>query len=108
MLSYLSGPTDWILRYIESYIYFTLCHVPDQDGAEPSTNSVSALNLLRLSHFIDHKDWRDMAGRTIGAFTQTLEQVPIALPQMLCALLAWHTPMKQVHCVLLYEPKVMN
>ena len=86
----------------------TSCHVSDQDGAEPNTNSVSALNLLRLSHFIHHEDWREMAGRTIGAFSQTLEQVPIALPQMLCALLAWHTPMKQVRCVLLNKPKMVN
>ncbi|KAI0227359.1 Spermatogenesis-associated protein 20 [Lamellibrachia satsuma] len=68
----------------------------DQDGAEPSANSVSALNLLRLSHYLNHTDWRDRAGRTMGAFSQTLEQVPVALPQMLCTLLAWHTPWKQI------------
>ena len=37
----------------------------DFDGAEPSPNSVSALNLTRLSWFFDNKDWARMAEKTI-------------------------------------------
>jgi uncharacterized protein YyaL (SSP411 family) len=62
----------------------------DYDGAEPSPNSVAALNLLRLSQMIDPDrggaEFRQMAELTLAAFGARLEQIPTALPQMLCAL----------------------
>ena len=36
----------------------------DYDGAEPSPNSVAAMNLLRLWQMTDRKDWRDKANAT--------------------------------------------
>ena len=68
----------------------------DFDGAEPSPNSISALNLLRLSWFFDNKDWRRMAEQTINAFQARLSQSPSSLPQMLVALDAWESAPRQV------------
>ena len=39
----------------------------DYDGAEPSPNSVAAMNLLRLWQMTDRKDWRDKANATFKA-----------------------------------------
>ncbi|MGI8436688.1 MAG: thioredoxin domain-containing protein [Chthoniobacterales bacterium] len=56
------------------------------DGAEPSPNSVAALNLLRLSAMLDKKAWQEQAEKTLHAFDAQLNQAPAALPQMLVAL----------------------
>ena len=40
----------------------------DQDGAEPSPNSVAVNNLIRLSYFLDEPNYRDMAVKTVKAF----------------------------------------
>ena len=58
----------------------------DYDGAEPSPNSVAALNLLRLAQITDSKDFRDRAAKTLAAFAEQLTKTPTALPQMLVAL----------------------
>ncbi len=58
----------------------------DYDGAEPSGNSIAALNLLRLSEMLNHQQWRRMAETTLMLFSERLEQHPPSLPQMLVAL----------------------
>jgi uncharacterized protein YyaL (SSP411 family) len=58
----------------------------DYDGAEPSPNSVAALNLLRLSQMLDEKTFREMAEQTLAAFGGRLQQAPSAMPQMMVAL----------------------
>jgi len=58
----------------------------DHDGAEPSANSVAAMNLVRLARIFDRKDFQYSAARVIGAFHPALERMPAALPQMLAAL----------------------
>ena len=58
----------------------------DYDGAEPSPNSVAALNLLRLSQMFDRPDWRERAEKTLRAFSPQLQRSPSAMPQMLVAL----------------------
>jgi uncharacterized protein len=68
----------------------------DFDGAEPSPNSVSALNLARLSWFFDNKDWHRMAEQTIDAFQLQLSRSPSSLPQMLVALDASESAPRQV------------
>jgi hypothetical protein len=68
----------------------------DFDGAEPSPNSVSALNLVRLSWFFDNKDWHRMAEETINAFQARLSQSPSSLPQMVVALDASASSPRQV------------
>jgi hypothetical protein len=57
----------------------------DYDSAEPSGNSIAAMNLLRLAEITDNKEWREMAKKTIETFGERLEKTPFALPQMLCA-----------------------
>jgi len=64
-----------LLRAKESY-----------DGAEPASNSVSALNLLRLGEMLDSGRYRDLAQRTLAAFAPQLERAGAALPAMLLAL----------------------
>jgi len=57
----------------------------DYDGAEPSGNSVAALNFLRLAEMTDRKDFRDAAEKTLRAFASRISNVPSAVPQMLVA-----------------------
>jgi uncharacterized protein YyaL (SSP411 family) len=60
---------------------------PGYDGAEPSGNSVEALNLLRLQE-LTYPDQRygQRGERTLRAFNETLVENPLALPEMLIAL----------------------
>ena len=60
----------------------------DNDGAEPAASSIAALNLLRLSQFLDDPAvaGADRARKTIDAFATTLSHFPSAMPQMLTAL----------------------
>ncbi|WP_438480948.1 thioredoxin domain-containing protein [Oleiharenicola lentus] len=61
----------------------------DYDGAEPSPNSLAAMNLVRLERMLGagagalSRDTR--AVRTVEALRQQWANVPQALPQMLCA-----------------------
>ena len=55
------------------------------DGAEPSGNSVAAMNLLRLARLTGDSSWQDLAEGTILAAADILEQQPAALPMMLAA-----------------------
>lgn len=57
----------------------------DYDGAEPTGNSIAALNLLRLAMITGNTAWRAMAEKTIAAFGQRLREHPFILPQMLVA-----------------------
>ncbi|MBI1804115.1 MAG: thioredoxin domain-containing protein [Ignavibacteriae bacterium] len=57
----------------------------EYDSAEPTGNSIAALNLLRLSQITDKKEWRSMAEKTVTAFGVRLQRTPEALPQMLVA-----------------------
>ena len=58
---------------------------PAQDGAEPSGNSVQALNLLRLHEWSDDDRYRQRAERTLAAFGARLEKAPDALSELLLA-----------------------
>ena len=58
----------------------------DYDGAEPSVNSISALNLLRLARILHDHRLEARARRVIAANRQALDRMPTAVPQMLVAL----------------------
>jgi uncharacterized protein YyaL (SSP411 family) len=57
----------------------------DYDGAEPSGNSIAALNLLRLAAITGHSGFRQTAERTLAAFARKMSDQPAGLPQMLVA-----------------------
>jgi uncharacterized protein YyaL (SSP411 family) len=59
---------------------------PGYDSAEPSGNSVQAMNLLRLHEFTTEDAYRVRAERTLSAFGGTLASSPTALGEMLRAL----------------------
>lgn len=58
----------------------------DYDGAEPSPNSVAALNLFRLAQMTGNDALRKRAEKTIAVFWNQLRRMPAAMPQMLVAL----------------------
>jgi len=56
----------------------------DQDGAEPSANSMAVLNLLRLADFLDNSQYRDKAKQVMASFGDHLKKIPMALSKMVC------------------------
>ncbi|XP_077407428.1 spermatogenesis-associated protein 20 [Vanacampus margaritifer] len=68
----------------------------DQDGAEPSANSVSASNLLRLSQYTGRQEWLQRCQQLLAAFSDRLTNIPIALPEMVRALMAQHHMLTQI------------
>jgi len=64
----------------------------DYDGAEPSANSVAALNLLRLSRMLEDAEAAQKAQRIFTLSSQTLERMPAAVPQLLVPLRRSLTP----------------
>ncbi|KAM6317306.1 spermatogenesis-associated protein 20 isoform 1-T1 [Podargus strigoides] len=68
----------------------------DQDGAEPTANSVTVTNLLRAACYSGHMEWVEKAGQILAAFSERLQKIPIALPEMARATAAFHHTLKQV------------
>ena len=66
------------------------------DGAEPSGNSVAAMNLIRLSRMIGRPEWESLARETVANFGGTLRSRPEVLPLMTSALEWILTPPRQV------------
>ncbi len=58
----------------------------EYDGAEPSGNSISAMNLLRLAEITDRTAYREAAARCFDAFASDVRTAPVAVPQMLASL----------------------
>lgn len=56
------------------------------DGAIPSSNSVAALNLVRLGHITGDRDLVDRAGQLTGTFAKRIKAYPSAYTQFLAAL----------------------
>ncbi len=69
----------------------------DYDGAEPTGNAVSAMNLLRLGTMLDRDDLSGLGAGCVRSFGARLNTMPDATVQMLCALLRLEaTPMEIV------------
>jgi uncharacterized protein len=58
----------------------------DYDGAEPSANSISALNLLRLGRMLHDESFESRARAILASSREALTRAPTAVPQMLVAL----------------------
>ncbi len=67
--------SDSILRIKEDY-----------DGAEPSPNSLAALNLLRLGKMLDRQPWTEQAGKLLRLFSESLTSSPSSVPVLALAL----------------------
>jgi uncharacterized protein YyaL (SSP411 family) len=68
----------------------------DNDGAEPSSNSVSVRNLLRLSELTGRVEFHRKAEQTVNAFGGILQRMPSALPQMLHSMGGLLHPWRQI------------
>jgi len=66
------------------------------DGATPSTGSVAASNLVRLSAFTGQARFRERAGEIIAAASGYLTRAPLALARMLCALDDATSPSREI------------
>lgn len=75
----------------------------DQDGAEPSGNSVSAGNLTLLGNLLERKDYKEKAKEIFSLFSDRLSKIPIALPEMTTALLI--SSKDPVHIILAGNPE---
>ncbi len=74
---------------------FVQCH-PDQDGAEPSPNSVAASNLQRLSAYLGRPV--DPSPEAIyKTFNEMMSQHPVAIPELLAAFIHHSRTTKQVN-----------
>jgi uncharacterized protein YyaL (SSP411 family) len=69
-----AGDTNLLIRIKERY-----------DDAEPSGNSVTACNLLRLAQMTDRRDLRDSADRVLRSLAGRIVAEPYSAPQMLSA-----------------------
>ncbi len=68
----------------------------DYDGAEPSPNSVAALNALRLGATLDDAALRQRGEATLRSLSLPLARMPSAVPQLLVALDAALSKPKQI------------
>ncbi|XP_055349337.1 spermatogenesis-associated protein 20-like [Paramacrobiotus metropolitanus] len=81
----------------------------ESDGAEPSPNSVSLSNLLRLSLIFDNDDWKKKAVRMFLVFSDRFEKIPRAVPEMVSALMFHlHSPIQIVICGERRDPKIQE
>ncbi len=68
----------------------------DYDGAEPSPNSIAALNLARLASLTSNTSYQERAQALLKLFHQTLTQSASAVPMMVMALDFSERPKQQI------------
>ena len=66
------------------------------DGAEPSPNSVAAMNLLRIWQMTEDDTARDRAVKTISTFGAQLNKTPETMPAMMSAYHALNSVQRQI------------
>jgi uncharacterized protein YyaL (SSP411 family) len=71
--------------------------VEDSDNVEPCASSVAALTQLRLSAMMDRPEFSERAGKTLARFASAMEDRPLSLGYMLCALHFSLEEPEQVH-----------
>lgn len=80
----------------------------DQDGAEPSINSVASMNLVRLYGITNEKTYNERAHKIFEGAAETLDKYPFALPKMVTALQKHVHPIKQVSYKFKFCPQVID
>uniref|UniRef100_T1JDB8 Spermatogenesis-associated protein 20-like TRX domain-containing protein n=1 Tax=Strigamia maritima TaxID=126957 RepID=T1JDB8_STRMM len=68
----------------------------DQDGAQPSSNSIAVMNLLRLSELLSNSDMRTRAENIFKIFNMQLKALPLSLPLLLSGLILFQSTWKRV------------
>lgn len=68
----------------------------DYDGAEPSPNSMAAMNLTRLAAMLGKESWREQAARIFHLFGTTLKDHTQSVPAMVAALEFFHHGKQQI------------
>jgi uncharacterized protein YyaL (SSP411 family) len=68
----------------------------DYDGAEPSSSSISVLNILLLAHLTNEPELFDRIDKTLKMFGPRLGQLGRAVPMMLAALSTYHAGITQI------------
>jgi uncharacterized protein YyaL (SSP411 family) len=68
----------------------------DYDGAEPSPNSLAALNLVRLSALLAKDAWKQQAEKIFALFGTTLQSSPSSVPVMAIAFGLSHGSKQQI------------
>lgn len=63
-----------------------LSYFAEQDGAEPSGNSVACCNLIRLASFLNRSDLTDKATKFLSSMKEILTELPYSCPELLIAL----------------------
>jgi len=66
------------------------------DGAIPSANSITAMNLLRLSRITGSPELEERASQVLSAFASTVKQYPAGYSALLTAALALLYPSREV------------
>jgi uncharacterized protein YyaL (SSP411 family) len=66
------------------------------DGAIPSANSVTAMNLLRLSRMTDSPELEERASQVLSAFASTVKQYPSGYSALLTAAMSLLYPSREV------------
>ena len=70
----------------KSYEPLLVREKPLYDGAEPSGNSIAAMNLLRLKEITGNDAYKDRAEKVFRAFGTKLQETPFAFSESLLAL----------------------
>jgi len=68
----------------------------DYDGAEPSGNSLAVSALLRVAARTGNEALGEKAQRALTAFSSRINQQPVTIPQMLCALMESLAPKSEI------------
>ncbi|KAI7906412.1 spermatogenesis-associated protein 20 [Cokeromyces recurvatus] len=68
----------------------------EQDGAEPSANSIALKNLIRLSSLLGISSYHTKAQDTVQSFRLTLSQYPFALPALVDAFTLLSKGLKEI------------
>ena len=66
------------------------------DGAIPSANSITAMNLLRLSRLTDAPELEERASQVLSAFASTVKQYPLGYSALLAAAISLLYPSREV------------
>jgi hypothetical protein len=68
----------------------------ENDGAEPSGNSIAILDLLRLAQYTDNKDFQEKAKKSLEFFSGAMSKNPSNMTNMLSALSFYLYKPKQI------------